>query len=296
VTDFALSLCDIAGSPTLAERPQEVLRAVFDEALAASGAPSFARLYLGSYVCERFFLALDDAYFDAAAAFADAWGLGLTLVLPVFGPTTFEAGRVRTLELIGSGRFDEVVANDPATAEALAATPHQPTAFRLVRGRLLAKSARDPRYPAAFGGPCRYPLDARRASVERARWHWSLAEVDPAAPVVDASGLEDALPLALHLPHTLMSCGRVCAAASAGVPAERSFRPGMACAQQCLRGAELFRTGAEVTPDAYLVRLGRGVYFENPGCRVAGAPVERVVWTPADLLCGDAPEKGPSWA
>lgn len=307
----ALNLADVAGTATLAHGPrgpQAVLDDILARACAQSGFAAFDRVYAGSYFCDRFFLALDDAFFAEVGRFARRHGMRATLVLPILGQATWVRGTARVEGLLSPGTdgapctFDEVVANDPACAQrtgalldrigragaAAASRPHP----RLVLGRLMAKSARDPRY----GGPCDVrpcPLDARQASVARAAWHPALMELDPFAPVIDASSLEGALPVALHLPHGAMSTGHICEAASSTLPVGCKFRPSAPCRRECLSGidvyaAERFATGETV----YLTRQGRTVFFENPGCRVVGAPVARVVWTPDDFLCPLAPENG----
>lgn len=303
---YSLNLCDVAGSPTLGTNPHTVLSALVErEQRRCDG--TFDRLYVGSYFCERLFLSLDDRFMDAVATFASDSSLRLTLVLPVFGQATLARGVERTRRLLDSActPFDEVVVNDPATATRLTAEL-DPTVARLSLGRLFAKAPRDPRYPDARREAQRCPLDAERAAVAKAAWHPVLAELDPFAPVIDATALGDALPLALHLPHALMSTGRVCEAASTGVPARRAFRPGMPCAQQCLAGVDV--CGLDDTPagePVWLTRQGRTVFFENPGCTVVGAPVARVVWAPADFLCDQSPisqerqtpnEGGAAWA
>jgi hypothetical protein len=303
---YSLNLCDVAGSPTLGNDPRTVLNALVEREQQRCGG-TFDRLYVGSYFCERLFLSLDDRFMDAVATFAGDFSLRLTLVLPVFGQATLDRGTERTRRLLDPActPFDEVVVNDPATATRLASELN-PTVTRLSLGRLFAKAPRDPRYPDARREAQRCPLDAEQAAVAKAAWHPALAELDPFAPVIDATALGDALPLALHLPHALMSTGRVCEAASTGVPARRAFRPGMPCAQQCLAGVDV--CGLDHTPagePVWLTRQGRTVFFENPDCTVVGAPVTRVVWAPADFLCDQSTggqerqtpnEGGSAWA
>lgn len=309
----ALNLADVAGTATLAHDPrgpQAVLDDILAHTCAQSGFAAFGRVYAGSYFCDRFFLALDDAFFAEVGRFARRHGMRATLVLPIFGQATWARGSARVEELLSPGTdgapcsFDEVVVNDPACAErtgtlldrigrmdaATASRAHP----RLVLGRLMAKSARDPRYENPHDvRPC--PLDARQASVARAAWHPALMELDPFAPVIDASPLEDALPVALHLPHSAMSTGHICEAAATARPAGRKFRPGAPCRRECLCGIDVYETGHFATGEAvYLTRQGRTVFFENPGCRVVGAPVARVIWAPDDFLCPLAPEGVPT--
>lgn len=299
----ALNLADVAGTATLAHDPQAVLDGILARACAQSGFAAFDRVYAGSYFCDRFFLALDDAFFAEVGRFARRHGMRATLAIPIFGQATWARGTARVEELLSPGAddascpFDEAVVNDPACAErtgalldrigrADASRPRP----RLVLGRLMAKSARDPRYGDPRDvRPC--PLDARQVSVARAAWHPALVELDPFAPVIDAAPLEGALPVALHLPHSAMSTGHICEAAATARPAGHKFRPGAPCRRECLHGVDVYEAERFATGEAvYLTRQGRTVFFENPGCRIVGTPVARVVWTPDDFLCPLAPE------
>lgn len=298
----ALNLCDIAGTtPSQAVPLADALASMASCAACEAGCERFDRIYVGSYFCDRFFGALDDRFFEAAAQLASREGAALTLVAPIFGQRTLERGLARLEQLMAPGSpFDELVVNDPALAQTAShlladGFPSIAQRPRLVRGRLMAKSARDPRYGAPLG-PEPLALDSRQAAVERASWHLSMVEVDPFAPVIDATPLDQVLPLALHLPHAVLTTGHICKSASVGLAPSKAFRTGSPCRRQCLGGIDVFQT--EPLPGAepvFLTQQGRTVFFENPGCRVAGAPVARVIWTPADYGCPAIEREAPLW-
>lgn len=305
----ALNLCDALGSRSASGCLRDAFAALWNAARARAEVDSFDRIYIGSYFCDRLFLSLNDAFFSEVASFARECGASLTLVLPIFGQGTLERGIGRVEALLAPDRavpglppsasplFDEVVVNDPAMARRVAdlfdaAFPFRPSAPgfsprpALVRGRLMAKAPRDPRYLDLGLCPQPCPIDARQAQAECAELGFSLMELDPFAPVIDAARLEGALPIALHLPHCAMSTGHICEAASIGVPERRAFRPGSLCRRQCLDGVDVYEAvNYDTGEPVYLTRQGRTTYFENPGCRVVGDRPARVVWSPADFAC-----------
>ncbi len=299
---LALNLCDIVGGPVPgATAMAEVFSSLFDQATLEVGGRRFERIYVGSYYCDRFFTALSDPFFAAVGEFAARKDAALTLVAPIFGQRTLARGTELIDRLLQPGTpFDELVVNDHALAqrmnrrlaEAFSTVVERP---RLVRGRLMAKGWRDPRYGAPEF-PVPLPLDARQAAVEDTSWHPVLAECDPYAPLIDASPLDGVLPLALHLPHAMLTTGHICRAASIGLEPSKAFRAGAPCRRQCLGGIDVYCGGNLVDGrPVYLTQQGRTVFFENPDCRVMGAPVERVVWTPGDFGCPTAEEGTISW-
>lgn len=290
---WVLNLCDVVGTTSAAVTAlPQALEVLAQQALNDTGVSHFDRIYVGSYFCDRLFTSLSTSFFEAARGLAASLGTPLTLVAPIFGQRTLTGGLERIKKLMGpGGDFDELVVNDEALAQHMAswlatAYPEASLRPRLGRGRLLAKAWRDPRYGAPATQPI--PLDGRQASVEISQWRPSFMELDPFAPVIDASGLDQALPIALHLPHAALTTGHICKAASIGLEASRSFRAGAPCKRQCLGGVDVFQSlglgPAEGSP-VFLTQQGRTVFFENPDCRIVGDSAARIVWSPADFGC-----------
>lgn len=195
----ALNLCDVAGtSPDALATPAQVVETLCRQTARDAEVGSFDRVYVGSYLCDRMFLSLSGEFLRAARDLACSMGAALTLVAPVFGQRAADAGLARVKELLSPATdhaerlpFTELVVNDQALAQHMGAWleqvyPDIAKRPRLVRGRLMARCARDPRYGAP-AAPQPVPLDARAADLERAAWHPCLMEVDPFAPLIDAS-------------------------------------------------------------------------------------------------------------
>lgn len=193
--------------------------------------------------------------------------------------------------------IDELVANDPAMLRFCAeAAQTLPRSLRLGAGRLLARSHRDPRYLELESSPQPYPLDAQAVArletlAQVPIYH---VEADPSAPLISTWQL-GSIPLALHLPHSIMSTGHICAPGSSDLPTEQKFRPDSPCQRQCLQSITVHETPNDRGQNVYFTRQGRTVFFENPGCRIDGPQPQRIIWTPADFLCGNFSEGGSSW-
>ena len=313
---IALNLADVAHGTNLSAGQPDEFRArlsyLCNQACAHLEQSRIERLYVGSYFCDRFFLSLDQAFFSGISAFCAEYGLGLTLVVPIFGQATLEQGKKRIEELLGPaavGRlpFDEAVANDPAMALFLGQIKQrrqscQPSApLGLVFGRMMAKTPRDPRYAVMEQSAQPYALDQALALRLVEQFGYELAECDPSAPVVDASALGGALPLALHAPHCFMTTGHICQVASINRPFVKKFRPDAPCGQECLAGVQVYEHHSQDDGHPlWFTRLGRTVFFENPDCQLVGQRPERLVWAPADFACeradvGPATEPDLSW-
>ena len=288
------------------------LSQVCNDACARLSRQLLDRIYVGSYFCDRFFLSLDGGFYESLARFCGTYGLKATLVVPLFGQSTLKAGKARVEKLVAlrgddGPLFDEVVANDPAAAlflgelaggrpgDGQTADEGEPDAaggkrpLRIVYGRMMAKSSRDPRHDVMADAPQPYALDAQQAAELAARFGYSMAECDPTAPVVDASAFGDALPLAVHAPHCLMTTGHICQQASLDLPRDRKFRADAPCRQECLRGVQVYEHHSYDSGEPrWFTRAGRTVYFENPAFELEGARAARIVWTPSDFLCGRA--------
>lgn len=300
---LALNLSDVGHEKNLAANDPEEFRrrisSLCNDACARFGCQPIERIYVGSYFCDRFFLSLNRPFYECIMAFCREYSLGLTLVVPVFGQSTLKAGRKRletllTLQDEYGFLIDEAVANDPAMALYLSevsdqrATGDKTSApLRLSLGRMMAKSPRDPRYSVMEESAQPFALDATNATSLVNRFGYELAECDPTTPLVDAAPLRGVLPLALHLPHCFMTTGHICHPASTNRPLEQKFRADAPCHQECLSGVQVYehRNQDDDRP-LWLTRLGRTIFFENPGCVIKGQEPARIIWTPADFICG----------
>ncbi len=131
------------------------------------------RVFVGSYFCDRRFLALGDASVAAVAEFCSARGCAATLVLPIFPQSTLAAGLARAEEILTrwSGVFDEVTVNDFG-----AAVWARALGLRVNWGRLFNKEARDPRYEETSLGARACALDAAALACVQAQSGATCAE------------------------------------------------------------------------------------------------------------------------
>ncbi len=290
------NMCDVADYC----EPSFDASALCDHVLAQTGFSRIDRVYVGSYFCDRLFLALSDAALSGIARVCRERAMHATLVLPIFSQAALSRGVDRADAILAGhrGLFDEVVVNDIGMARH-AARRYERFGVGCGFGRLLSRDARDPRYWATTEGmrPCGMDAGAVRDLCPNAPI--ASVELDPFAPLIDASPLAG-LPVALHLPHCFMSTGHICEAASVGKPVSRRYRPDAACARECMEAYTLTESaGWETMPETCFAKMGRTVYFENPSCIVAGGRASRIIWSPSDFRCGLVPagatEEG-AWA
>lgn len=253
-----------------------------------AGFPGCGRVYAGSYFCENYFLALGDAFYLALRALCERYGMGATLVVPIAGQAFLDQVEQRTLELcdLFGDVLDEVVVNDVAAFMWLSGRIGQ----RLGLGRLFSKGLRDARYPKVFDAVSHPALSPEALSCLQARiGELPLVEVDPTSDVVDVSGIisgasrlqaasfdraQDSVEIAVHLPFCYATTGRNCSAASIDEPDYEKFFLGRRCDLNCLRMVQ----GSRVEQGVRYVKCGRTYYYENPGCRIAGADRWRVIY------------------
>ena len=271
-----MNVCDMPATPEDAGGFEQAARFV----LACSHATGIDRVYVGSYFCDRAFLMLADAHFEALADFAAAYDVAATLVVPIFAQATLAAGSRRVEELLSSGpcRFDEVTVNDYATAEQLAPMCRD-AGIAMNWGRLLAKQLRDPRHIdfACTARTCE--IDAEEAAQLASRYPLGLIELDPFAPCIDVSPLAGT-PFALHAPRSFATTGHICEAASAPRELADSFRADAPCTRECAR---TFTSCFDDAHGVWFTKHGRSVYFENAGCVTCGGQPARIVYSAADF-------------
>ncbi|MDO4182222.1 MAG: hypothetical protein Q4E12_01240 [Coriobacteriia bacterium] len=295
--EYALNLCEVGHQAFFSTTPPT--EASFTQAMTSIcttwqnrlGIECFPRIYLGSYFCDRLFASMSESFMDVFSTYVSNAGTACTLVVPLFSQNMLQAGKKRLAALLertredGTFLFDEVVANDPATAQfAQQYAQASGNPVRLAYGRMMAKTTRDPRHSVLEETAQPYAVDAEQAAYLREQGY-TLLECDPFAPVVDTSALENALPLALHLPHCLMTTGHVCEAAGTNLDPTQKFRPCGPCQQECLRNIQVYESfNLQTEAPVYFTRLGRTIFFENPGCALQGQQPQRIIWTPADYL------------
>ena len=272
---FCINLCEAVG---YAGEDWRMLKQIIDDTGAKAGIAKFDRVYVGSYVCENFFLGLTDSFHEAIGELCWRYDMTATLVVPIFGQAFLERGEKRLDDLMERyGQvYDELVVNDVATYF------HASRLYdiRIGLGRLMSKQQRDARVrdlmkrteiPALSSEQKECLQDTRASKMT------PLVEFDPVCAALDAAQLKEEEPdleLALHAPLCLATTGRNCGPASATDPEDKKFRLGEGCTHHCLRMIQ----GCKTKEGVDYVKHGRAYYFTNTSCALQNVPEWRLVY------------------
>jgi hypothetical protein len=268
--EYCANLCDVAPPSNRWELSfGQMVSAVCD----AANFPYCSRIYLGSYFCSRYFLSLDTAFFEEARIFCEQYQLAMTLVIPIFSPDSLETGKDRIATLLEACApcLDELTVNDYGM---LASVQDYPLAINL--GRLFMKNPRDPRYPEHFLATAEPLLSSPASDEMAARYRLTGLEVDPTNQVLDFQANKTILALGIHLPYCFMSTGHICEYAARDKRPGKKFFPEAPCNLECLD----IHTRYQPEQGAALIKFGRSVFFENPGCLASGLEEYRIIYAP----------------
>ncbi len=157
--------------------------------------PQIARIYVGSYFCDRFFLALRDEFFDHVADFCHACDLSATLVVPVFSQSMLPRGTKRIASILDAhpALFDEVTVNDYGMAAHLSETCRTQN-MAMNWGRLFMKEPRDPRYAETSQGCRACAIDGDEIARLTEDFPIGAVELDPFSPVIDVQSIVGGAP------------------------------------------------------------------------------------------------------
>ena len=245
----ALNLCEILDSSLV----ENVIQRYSREPLADS--ESF-RVLLGSYFCDRVFLASD---WSRLAQVISENHASVSLVLPVFSQERLADGRAATMQALSlfDSNCDEIVVNDPATASLI---HNLGPKYKVVLGRLMYKNSRDPRMPEY--------QEADVSEVIKGILSWSKKIADVKAVEIDSLidtnlqslSLSSGIEIRLHRPLCYISTGFVCKAGSNHLSLEQKFRPHVLCRFECQSTIDLHHID---NPLSDYCRLGRTLYADT---------------------------------
>ena len=259
--ETTLNLCDIA---VYADADEYYIRY-----LSGSG---YARFYLGSYFCGKYFCKTFGKLSGKLFPFFSAWNYKVTMVIP--SPMEEDLERVKYVALdmlsLYGDVIDEVVINDFAMLNFIKA--HAAPGLKLIAGRLMSKNFRDSRYPEYGRKALRLFFPAVLTGMVDA------IECDCAASELDASDLPDNISLHLHYPYIYHTCGQNCEFASMMRPDELKFqRTFPMCMNGCMRAYyKTFTCGKE------FIHLGKAVYSKQTAPVRSGRRFERYIYFPLD--------------
>ena len=275
---FCINLCEAVGYD---KEDWRTLKQIIDTTGAKAGIDRFDRVYVGSYVCENFFLGLTDSFHEAIGELCWRYDMTATLVVPIFGQAFLERGEKRLDDLMEryGAVYDELVVNDVAMYF------HASKLYdiRIGLGRLMSKQQRDARVRELMKRTEEPALSSEQQEClqdTRANGMAPLMEFDPVCAALDATALKEANPdleLSLHAPLCLATTGRNCGPASATEPEDSKFRLGQGCTHHCLR----MRQGCRTKEGIDYVKHGRAYYFTNTSCELRNVPDWRLVYAVA---------------
>ena len=272
---ICINLCEAVG---YADEDWRALNQIIKDTRNKAGINKYDRIYVGSYVCENYFLGLTDKFHEAISELCWRYDISATLVVPIFGQAFLERGEKRLdslMEHYGSV-YDELIVNDVA----MYFHASELYDIRIGLGRLMSKQQRDARVrelmrrtevPALSSEQIECLQDTRINKMT------PLVELDPVCAALDAKQLKEKEPdleLALHAPLCLATTGRNCGPASATEPEDSKFRLGQGCTHHCLR----MRQGCKTKEGVNYVKHGRAYYFTNTSCELQNVSNWRLIY------------------
>lgn len=238
--ELGLSIVDARHLPQLAGTgPLPALAAVAmlgDESLAALFPEhcKVSHLYFGSEFCEH--LLPDAAALEQALAIARQRALRLVLATPVANDALLDrlAGLLPLLPA-----DSEVLANDWGVASFVHG---RFPALRLIAGRQLSKTIKDPRLPGEQWTQL-YPAGFRAGRQLRILHSLGIERIELDVPPFAGAGAFSVpgIEVGLHAPYAYVAKGRLCKVGSLAQPAPMKFAPGGACRRECLGVLEVER-------------------------------------------------------
>lgn len=284
-----INLCEIdwrgrsagaVGAACCAATDGDPLTALVSRACLEAGFAGCERLYVGSSFCATAFLnACDEGALEALERFWRAWGVPVTLTVPLPSQGELAAVKERVVQVVGRWQcVDEVTVNDYGMLQWAASQLDVPVNL----GRLFFRDTRDVRYEAGF--PRQYrPAFLPEGYEALAQEFGCLAgvELDPAGLAVDVAAAPVGATVAVHVPYLFATTGAYCAFAQdgRGLP----HRAGAGCARECRDRMVTYRLeaadGEAPGRPLFFTRHGKTVYVLNDGVAVEGEGC-RIVWTP----------------
>ena len=275
---FCINLCEAVGYD---KEDWRALNRIIKNTGAKAGIDHFNRVYVGSYVCENFFLGLTDRFHEEIGELCWRYDMAATLVIPIFGQAFLERGEKRLDDLMDryGAIYDELIVNDVATYF------HASKLYdiRIGLGRLMSKQQRDARVRELMKRTESPSLSSEQQEClqdARANEMTPLVEFDPVCAALDAMRIKEENPdleLALHAPLCLATTGRNCGPASATEREDSKFRLGQGCTHHCLR----MRQGCKTKEGVNYVKHGRAYYFTNTSCLLDNVPNWRLIYAVA---------------
>ena len=275
---ICVNLCEAVG---YAKEDWRALDQIIKSTCAKAGIDEYHRVYVGSYVCENFFLGLPDSFHEAVGELCWRYNVSATLVVPIFGQAFLERGEKRLDDLMEryGAVYDELIVNDVAMYF------HASNLYdiRIGLGRLMSKQQRDARVRELMSRTEVPALSSEQKECfqdTRANSMIPLMEFDPVCAVLDARQIneeEAGIELSLHAPLCLATTGRNCGAASATEREDKKFRLGEGCTRHCLR----MRQGCRTQEGVDYLKHGRAYYFTNTACQLQNTPAWRLVYAVA---------------
>lgn len=230
------------------------------------------RVYIGSYFCDHYFTQVSESKYRSILYYCAQHQIAVTIVVPPLFQENYQKG-IRLVSLLAENNtVDEIVVNDWGLISNLSLRD----GVKLILGRLLQKDNRDPRYKEFFEEPYtsrlftsfyqRFLAEKTIAGIEIDCTHQWIKIPPATAPDI----------ICVHYPFCYISIGSICEFASMNKPAAKKFRFADTCRCEC--NAAAIRCLCDNGKD--LIRIGRGVLFENRNCRIESGRPFRCIYSP----------------
>lgn len=246
-----------------------------DEIVKKSGIATesnFARIYIGSYFCEVYFIQSMETTLANIERYALDNRMRITLVIPIFTQSHLQKG----LQIINTildkfSLIDEVVVNDYGILNYINLNYN----IEIIIGRLLRKRARDYRYPEYI----KSKEYAETKELYRKYARVKGVEIDVTSQEIELSDFALLYLPCIHMPFTYLTCGQLCDFASLDLDIFQKFNSNNECNLNCNKLYYIYRTETEHN----LYRIGKAVYYETPKNQILKGDKVRVVYFPFDL-------------
>lgn len=267
-TTISLNLCELY---EILIQEYGSVEAIVEECQAESDL-EFARVYVGSYFCDSYFLRTIEHALYQLEQFAIHKKIRVTMVVPILMQKHVQVGlKIIDKVLHNFSIIDEVVVNDYGMLNYLSSNYD----CGIIIGRLLRKRARDYRYPNYINS-----VEFEETKDIYLKYPRVFgADIDVASTIIDCSGYDSRIVPCIHIPYTYITCGQICDFAALDADIFQKFNDNKNCNFSCNRLYYAYKTET----DHDLFRIGKAIYYKSVQYEILNTDNVRYVYFPFEL-------------